>query len=354
VAGSDGDNLGARTQRNALWAQDEWDFSTRWSAYAGLRWEGIDTTADSVGGGAPVHNQSRVWTPLLHSVWKLDEASKDQLRLALTRSYRSPTLSNLVARPRVALNNAATQPDRIGNPALRPELATGLDLAFDHYFSAGGLMSLSVFDRRIKGLIRSRTQQDASTGRWISQPQNVGDARTRGVEAEAKFRLAEIVDEREGPAPNVDLRSNVAVYRSQVSGVDASDNRLDQQPRASLNLGADWKLRSWPLTVGGNYNWTPDNHVTLATQAAAGGIDQRVTAGAKRALDAYVLWTLNPALQLRASVANVLAADALSSSTVVDGSCSSSAGAVGCVRTESARTTAQTWQVWSLRLEARL
>ena len=35
-------------------------------------------------------NTSRVATPLLHTVWKFDAASRDQLRASLTRSYRSP------------------------------------------------------------------------------------------------------------------------------------------------------------------------------------------------------------------------------------------------------------------------
>ncbi|MFM2121274.1 MAG: hypothetical protein RL722_2742, partial [Pseudomonadota bacterium] len=300
----DGDNLGARTLRQAVWAQDEWNFGPRWSAYAGLRWEGISTRSDAgtaQAGSSPatgsITNQSRVLTPLLHSAWKLDDAGKEQIRVALTRSYKSPSLSQLVARQTTVTDNTPTRPDRLGNPDLRPELATGLDASFEHYFSAGGLMSVGVFHRRIEQLIRNRiTQQTLDVAgvpslRWVSQPQNVGDASTSGLEMEAKFRLAELMSAEGGPVPNVDLRSNLSLFRSRVSGVAGPDNRLDQQPRASANLGADWKLRDSPLTLGGNVNWTPAGHVQLASDAASGGTDESMTSAAKRVLDVYALWT---------------------------------------------------------------
>ncbi|MEY2686129.1 MAG: hypothetical protein RL375_327, partial [Pseudomonadota bacterium] len=348
-----GDTLSARTLRGAAWAQDEWNFSTTWSAYAGLRWESITTTSDLgnaavAAGSGQLSNRSQVWTPLLHSVWKLDEASQDQIRFALTRSYRNPTLQNLMARPSVALNNSATQPDRVGNPALLPELATGIDLAFEHYFAAGGLASVSLFQRRITHLIRTLTTQETVnlTGtpepRWVARPQNVGTAVSSGIEMEAKFRLAELWDTTT-KAPNVDLRSNLSLFRSRVSGVDGPDNRLDQQPRASANLGADWKLASLPLTVGAGINWTPAGRIALSSDVDQGGTSQSVTSSGKRVIDAYALWTFSPAVQVRLSGANLLAQDALSSSVVASAD-----------RTEQAQTTASTYRAWSLKLELKL
>jgi iron complex outermembrane receptor protein len=346
-----GDELGARTLRSAAWAQDEWNFSSTWSAYAGLRWESITTTsilgaAAATAGDGTQRNRSAVWTPLLHSVWKLDEASKDQIRFALTRSYRNPTLQNLIARPSLSSHNSPTQPDRVGNPDLLPELATGIDLAFEHYLSAGGLASVSIFQRRITHLIRTLTTQETVDGlpdQWVARPRNVGDARSSGIEFEAKFRLAELWNTSASPAPNVDLRSNFSLFRSHVSGVAGPDNRLDQQPRASANLGADWKLASSPLTVGANYNWTPAGHVTLSSEADKGGTSQSAVSSAKRVVDAYALWTFSPAVQLRLSGANLLAQDSLSSNSVATST-----------STTLARTSADTWQVWSLRLELKL
>lgn len=354
VASDLSDNANARSLRAAVWAQDEWNFSSTWSAYAGLRWEAITTTSElanvlNANGSGALRNRSRVWSPLLHSVWKLDAASKDQIRFALTRSYRNPTLQNLIARPNPDFNDSPAQPLLIGNPALLPELATGVDLAFEHYLSAGGLASASIFQRRISNLIRTLTTQETVnlSGtpelRWVARPQNVGTAVSSGVEFEAKFRLAELWDETTARAPNVDLRSNLSLFRSKVSGVDGPDNRLDQQPRASANLGADWKLAASPLTLGANVNWTPSGNVTLSSDADQGGTSQRVGSSAKRVVDAYALWTFNPAVQLRLSGANLLAQDSLSSSSVT------SPGNI-----QLAQTTADTYRVWTLRLELKL
>ena len=62
-------------------------------AHAGLRWEGIRTRGTVEEGQPEVVNRSSVWTPLLHAVWKPDPKGRDQVRMSLTRSYRSPTLA---------------------------------------------------------------------------------------------------------------------------------------------------------------------------------------------------------------------------------------------------------------------
>ena len=300
--GADGDgNLEASSTRLALYAQDEWTISPQWSANAGLRWEGLLTGGDRPDGGH-ASNRSSVWTPLLHAVWKPDEKSRDQVRFSLTRSYRSPDLGNLVGRrsysPRYAkeVANTLTSPDGLPNPALKPELASGLEVAVERYLAQGGLLSANLFYRQISNLIRNVVSLEPPSGtavqRYVSRPENIGDARSVGVELEARFRLDQLVDD----APRTDLRGNVSVYRSQVDGVPGPDNRLAEQPRLSANLGADHRFRGTPLTVGGNVNHVPGYRTQLADNRFA------IAAG-KTVVDAYALWALdaNTALRLLAS-----------------------------------------------------
>ena len=77
--------------------------------------------------------------------------------------------------------------------------------------------------------------------------------RRRGWELDAKFRLDEL---HEGALP-LTVRSNLSLYSSSVSGVPGPNNRIDQQPRASANLGGEYRLRSLPLQLGGNLSWMP-------------------------------------------------------------------------------------------------
>ena len=301
-----GDSVAARTRRLAAYVQDEWDIDPLWSAYGGLRWEGIRTDSATAIGAA--QNQSSVLSPLLHSVWRFTQESKDQLRLGFTRSYRAPTLANLVAVPSLSPNypaaggNTPTSPDSVGNPKLKPELATGLDLAYEHYFSTGGLTSASLFWRNIDDLMRKLTTREtviwSPQQRWVSTQQNFGHAVARGLELEAKFRLDELVTD----ARPISLRSNYSRYWSGVAGVPGPNNRLDQQPRQTANLGVDYRWRGLPLTLGGNLNWTPA-FVVQQTDA------QLYYQGNKKVFDVYALWKFDPDLQLRVSLSNLSQAD---------------------------------------------
>ncbi len=344
VADGAGDNLQASSLRLAAYLQDEWNPTPNWSLHAGLRWEGIATTGDGGDGERPT-NRSSVATPLLHAVWKPDPKARDQVRLSLTRSYRSPSLGALIARP--ALNprapvrgdNDATTPDRVGNPDLKPELAIGLDLAVERYLSGGGLLSANVFHRRIRNLMRSVTSletvpwaQNPSGQRWVSRQQNIGDATTQGVELEAKFGLDQLVPD----APRVELRTNAAFYRSKVDSVPGPDNRLDQQAHATANVGADHRFRGLPLTLGGNLNWVPGYETQLE-------VNQRTGVSTKRVFDLYALWTFNPALGLRVLASNLAPRDYETRNTIATETFA-----------ETARSTGPSYTNWQLRLEIKL
>ena len=322
-----GDVLQARTSRLAAYVQDEWDWSKTFSFYAGLRWEAITTQSDSL--VAKVDNRSAVLTPLAHAVWRLPDAPRDQIRLSLTRSYRSPNTSQLIARPTISSlapvgadrmgRNDPTSADRAGNPNLLPELAWGMDLAFEHYLDAGGLVSANLFVRQIDNLIRTVRSQEvvtwADVPRWVARPQNIGSALSTGIELEAKARASDLVTT---DLP-LSLRANLSLFASTVGQVKGPNNRLDQQPNYTLNLGGDLPLRGTPLTVGGNLNFTPSFIVQQ--------IDNQVfRQGVKRVVDGYALWRISADASARLSVANASASDFESGTTtyLLDGSSAAS------------------------------
>jgi len=344
--GDSGDNLRASNLRLAAYAQDEWSISPAWSAHAGLRWEGIDTRGEALDGSRP-ENRSSVWTPLLHAVWKPDPKSRDQLRFSLTRSYRSPALGSLIAQRVINSRfpasgpNELLAPDRVGNPDLRPELATGIDIAVERYLASGGVLSANLFHRRISDLMRSVTTLQtvpwSPVPRYVAQEQNIGNATTQGLELEAKFRLDQAVD----GAPPVELRSNLSLFRSTVDGVPGPDNRLDRQAPGTANVGADYRFRGLPLTLGGNLNWLPG----YRTQLTAG---QAVTVGRKQVFDAYGLWTFSPQVALRLLASNLTAADYDS------GSVSEGRDLSGQAIRESVAGLSPSYINWQLRLELKL
>ncbi len=340
-----GDELSASTQRIAAYVQDEWSVGKQLSFYAGLRGETIATKSSAA--NYAVSNRSSVWTPLLHGVWKFDEKSRDQIRASLTRSYRSPNLQDLIAQPAINSQypcpdllpcgpNTVDHPDRSGNPNLKPELATGVDLAYESYFSKGGLFSASAFVRRISDLMRNITTEQtvswANVPRWVSQPMNIGKATTYGLELEAKFRLDEFFSEAWG----VQVRSNLSLFRSSVEGIPGPNNKLDQQPSATANLGADYRLRSLPLSLGASVNWTPANTVqqTAITEASS---------SRKLVADAFALWNVNQQTSLRLSASNFAPLD------YSNGSFTQTPDSQ--VRTQSSGAS---YTQWALRLEIKI
>ena len=299
------DTIQARTSRVALYAQDEWDWSPTFSFYAGARWEAIGTASESSQGR--VSHRSAVLTPLAHMVWKLPDAPRDQIRLSLTRSYRSPDTNQLIGRLTrnsqsrdPSFENTPTTPDRAGNPNLLPELAWGLELGAEHYLDAGGLVSANLFLRKIDNLIRNVRSRDAATAttaqRYVSRPQNIGTADAAGIELEAKARLSDLW----ATDSALSLRSNLTLMTSRVSQVMGPNNRLEGQPPYTANLGADWPFKGTPLTVGGSLNFTPS--FTLQQ------IDsQTYRQGVKNVVDGYALWRFSTDASARLSISNAAA-----------------------------------------------
>ncbi len=300
--GDFGDDMDASTTRFAAYAQDEWTVGKQWDFYAGLRWEGIKT--ESSAANYAVNNTSSVFTPLAHARYKLDPAGKQAIRMSLTRSYRSPQLQDLVARPSINTDehHDITTPDRAGNPNLKPELATGVEIGFEDYLSKGGMLGVNFFARSISNVMRNVTELEtvswSATPRWVSRPRNLGKASTMGLELEAKFRLDEYFD---GALP-VNVRSNLSVFTSKVNDLPGPNNRIESQPKATANLGFDYRLRSVPVSVGASVNWTPSSTIQQSLQTA-------VTADRKVVADAFATWNLSLEQSLRLSASNLAPLD---------------------------------------------
>jgi iron complex outermembrane receptor protein len=316
----DGQPFAARITRQALFVQDEWEISPQWSTYLGLRGERIQTQSRGVGND--VDNTSSVVTPLWHLNYKLDPKGKDMIRASLTRSYKAPDLNALMARPALSglfpdfnAPNTQLSPDRAGNPLLKPELATGLDIAFEKYLSGGGLISIGGFHRSVTNLIRNvtslQTVSYATVPRFVSQPVNFSKAKTTGLEFELKGRAGELLPSMFDVKTALNLRGSLSVYRSQVEALPGPNNRLDGQQPWSANAGFDYRFTGVPLNTGVSLAYTPGY---LTTQTLSQSLDQ----SRSRSLDVFAQWVISRSASVRVSASNLAPLDQ-QSRTVVDG-----------------------------------
>ncbi|MBD8532428.1 MULTISPECIES: TonB-dependent siderophore receptor [unclassified Massilia] len=276
----------ARVERLALFAQDEWTISDAFEGYAGLRWEGLRTGTDGAD-LARVATSSSVASPILQLLWKLPD--KNQLRLALARTYKAPLTSNLVPRRyTINNNNGPANPDAEGNPDLRPELSWGLDLAWERPLGKGGTATLSGYVKRVSDVTTGQLYRDGAS--WVARPINNGDADLAGIEADLKSPV-------KFGAMAFELRLNAGRNWSRVRHVPGPDNTLAEQVPFTANAGIDYRGAGWD--AGANVN--------LRASARSRSSDGVTTWADRLALlDLYWTRKLDAQWRVRVSVVNAL------------------------------------------------
>jgi outer membrane receptor protein involved in Fe transport len=289
--------------RLAAFVQDEWSVDKQLSVYLGGRWEGVRTDSAQAG-MADTTSRSHVLGPVAQTLYKFPDNSGRQLRLALTRTYKAPTVDQLTARRYLSALNTRFSPDSSGNPALKPELANGIDVAFEQYWPEGAMVSVTGTQRLISDYIRTRLDQGPD-GRWIYQPLNDGDARVHSLEAEVKLPLRMLSQ----AAAGVDLRASVTRNWSAVTSVPGPDNRLDAQVPLSANAGVDYRRDR--LSLGASMAYQQGGWVRVSEA-------QRQRRQTRRDVDAYAAWRLDAHLQLRFTLNNILGLDSTSESFYED------------------------------------
>ena len=283
----------ARVGRAAFYAQDEWTVDPRLSVYLGARWEGVRTHVSGTG-FAPARVGAHVFSPIVQTLWKLPGEKGDQLRLALSRTYKAPDLFALIPLRGAWENNSATEADYQGNPNLKPELAWGLDAGWEHYWAEGAMVSLSGAVRRIADYTSNRIYFDGV--RWVFTPVNEDRASMRSIDLETKFPLASLLAD----APAIDLRASVSRNWSRVASVPGPDNRMERQTPLTANLGIDYKTGA--LTTGGSLAYRRGGLVRVSA-------NRGFYTPPRTDLDAYALWAFNKKVQLRLAASNLLGAD---------------------------------------------
>ena len=288
------ENYRASVSRSAFFIQDEWDIDAAWSVYAGLRREQLHT-AGAGNAATPVDVDAGAWSPVFQALFKprrreADSGPRDQFRLAVGRTYKAPNIVQLMPRRyTVDNNNSATNPDQQGNPTLRPELALGVDLAWERYIGKAGMLSVSAFHKRIRDITLTRIA--ARDGVWTATPVNAGNASVRGIEFEAKATRAPLA-----------ARINLARNWSRLDSVAGPDNRIEGQPAHSGNLGLDYTAPSSRIDAGGTWTWRG----RVASRASAPLFSDD---DSKRQLDLYALWKRDATTRLRLSVSDLLHRD---------------------------------------------
>lgn len=230
--------FGGKTATSAVYAQDSWKFSPRWSATLGLRherWEARDGSRAASGGSVryPAREES-AWSPKASLSWQA--TAETLVRLSAGRGVRFPTVSELFQGTVVGSNIVNN------NPGLAPERSNAKELSAETAVSAfggTGLVRASLFEDDIRDTILSQTNVFTN----VTNIQNIDRVRSRGVEFSGSiddFLLR-----------GLNLAGNIAFVRSVILENDASPATIGKRwvrvPKVRANVSA---------TLRGGEHWT--------------------------------------------------------------------------------------------------
>ena len=255
----------------------------------GLRYETTRARIRAIAGQddeAPDRDRDRDYGLLLpsaHLRFKLGE--RDRLSASIARSVRRPSFDQLLP---LTLEEEYGDNDFLGNPALRPETAWGLDLGYEHRLGQRGVLGLNLFYREVRDLIEivgtgrpSATALDdhadavedfldehpgAGPGTpgfplldpdsFVFTAANVGDGRVYGAEFDLSTPLTAL------GLPDTGVFLNYSWLDSEVED-DFGRRRFNNQPRSVLNVGFIHDLPGLGLSFGASYRRQGDAYARV-------------------------------------------------------------------------------------------
>lgn len=291
-----------REQKATFYLQDEWHLAKHHWLTPGLRYDRTARDAQART-GLSSSTSTTAANPSLHYRWAIDKSLN--LRASLAQTLKLPKFDDVNPLVTLKAGNAA-DPDTAGNPDLKPERATGLELGFEKYLAGDrGVVGVNLYSREVKDFIEKVTRTEA--GREVKRPQNVGDARFYGLELDWRVPLLR------NSAHLVNLTGSHSEMRGRTlkSTTKQYQDVKDMPPRIS-NLGIDWKHRPSGWAAGFNVNHVPSYVGDTDNDAGEREVKR---AGKQTLLDLYVTKVFSPLAEIRLIAKNVLSIDKIEDKT---------------------------------------
>lgn len=276
-----------RDRQWSAWLQDEWSLAAATTLTLGLRGESVRYAIDGVGQSHRrlLPSVAIRWEPAPQWVW----------RSSLGAGMKTPRLEELTNQPLFSINaNTPLEPDRRGNPNLRPEHSVNFEAVIERYLpNEAGVFGANAYLRHTEHFTERRVQLEGV--RWVERPYNEGSARHWGLELDGKLRT-----DKYGWR-GATFRAHLTLPRSRVDDERLGIRRAArEQPRYILSAGYD-------QTLGDRSFGVSFQHSGRVLTRVPG--EQAYETRRRTVLDAYALQKLNAALNLRLSLQNLLRAD---------------------------------------------
>lgn len=231
-------------QRYALYAEGSWRFTDRQTITLGARQEWLNRSG-------LVDYQDQHLSPVL--AYRFDLTEQWSIQTNLSQAFNSPKTDRLIPNVTVSTDSDAgslNNPDRGGNPDLKPEKTSAVEstLAYD---SANGGMSLTAYHREIKDYIEKVIALEGS--RYVERPQNQNQATTYGVELSGRYALKQT-----DAGHSFMLNGQISTIRAKVEDEQHNERLVSDVAPYNASAGLSYNFKPWQLSTSMNLSYTPE------------------------------------------------------------------------------------------------
>ncbi len=231
-------------QRYALYAEGSWRFTDRQTITLGARQEWLNRSG-------LVDYQDQHLSPVL--AYRFDLTEKWSIQTNLSQAFNSPKTDRLIPNVTVSTDSDAgslNNPDRGGNPNLKPEKTRAAEstLAYD---SASGGVNLTAYHREIKDYIEKVIALEGS--RYVERPQNQNEATTYGVEFSGRYALKQT-----DAGHSFMLNGQVSTIRAKIEDEQHNERLVSDVAPYNASAGLSYNFKPWQLSTSINVSYTPE------------------------------------------------------------------------------------------------
>lgn len=239
-------------QRYALYSEGSWRFTDQQTVTLGLRQEWIQRS------GLVDYNDQHL-SPVLAHLYKFDD--QWSLQTNISQAFRSPKADNLLPTVSISTDSDAgdlNNPDRGGNPFLRPEKIQAYESTLGYNTAAGGI-NLTGFYRQIDDYIESVIRLE--NGRNVQRPQNQPHATTYGVELSGRYAL-----KQNEQGHSWMLNSQLSTIRAKVEDDTQQERLVSDVAPYTASMGLSYSYQPWRVSTSVNLSYTPEFTRALENQ----------------------------------------------------------------------------------------
>lgn len=230
-------------QRYAAYLEGSWRFTDRQTITLGARQEWLERS------GLVNYSDSHLSPVLAH---RFDFNNQWSLQTNLSQAFRSPNSNSLL--PTVSYSTDAdagslNNPDRGGNPFLKPEQINAFESTLGFNTAAGGI-NLTGYYREVDDYIERVVNLE--DGRYVQRPTNQNSATTYGMELSGRYALKQTE-----AGHSFMLNGQVSTVRAKIDLDNGGERLASGVAPYSASAGVSYNYQPWQLATSMNVNYTP-------------------------------------------------------------------------------------------------